>query len=84
MKVYQKDDTIDPSMVEARGRTNLERMKKGLAPLSTDEKSIKLHHTIQRNKSSIAEVTQTCHKENSSVIHINPNYYTFWYKQNRI
>ena len=28
---------------------------------------------IQRNRNSIAEVTQTLHKENSAVIHINPN-----------
>ena len=27
----------------------------------------------QRNASSITEVTQTFHKDNSSVIHINPN-----------
>ncbi|CEG25313.1 DNRLRE domain-containing protein [Bacillus sp. B-jedd] len=73
VKVYQRDDIIDPSMVDARGRTNVERMKKGLAPLGPDGKSINLHHTTQRNTSSIAEVTQTFHKENSSVIHINPN-----------
>ena len=73
VKVYQRDDIIDPSMVDARGRTNLDRMKKGLAPLGPDGKSINLHHTTQRNTSSIAEVTQSFHKENSSVIHINPN-----------
>jgi hypothetical protein len=60
-------------MKDARGRTNLERMRKGLAPLGPDRKSINLRHTTQRNESSIAEVTQTFHKENSSVIHINPN-----------
>ncbi|CAH0173078.1 Ribonuclease YobL [Peribacillus simplex] len=73
VKVYQRDDIIDPNMKDARGRTNLERMKKGLAPLGPDGKSINLHHTTQRNESSIAEVTQTFHKENSSIIHINPN-----------
>ncbi|MFB1052105.1 HNH/ENDO VII family nuclease [Paraliobacillus sp. JSM ZJ581] len=73
VKVYQRDDIIDPSMVDARGRTNLDRMKKGLAPLGPDGKSINFHHTTQRNTSSIAEVTQIFHKENSSVIHINPN-----------
>ncbi|MBO2536949.1 HNH/ENDO VII family nuclease [Rummeliibacillus suwonensis] len=73
VKVYQRDDIIDPNMKDAMGRTNLERMKKGLAPLGSDGKSINLHHTTQRNTSSIAEVIQTFHKENSSVIHINPN-----------
>lgn len=73
VKVYQRDDIIDPNMKDARGRTNLERMKKGLAPLGPDGKSVNLHHTTQRNESSIAEVTQTFHQENSSIIHINPN-----------
>jgi len=73
VKVYQRDDIIDRNMKDARGRTNLERMTKGLAPLGPDGKSINLHHTTQRNESSIAEVTQTFHKENSSIIHINPN-----------
>ncbi|MCG1027020.1 hypothetical protein J5S49_01785 [Virgibacillus halodenitrificans] len=73
VKVYQRDDIINPNMKDVRGRTNLERMEKGLAPLGPDGKSINLHHTTQRNESSIAEVTQTFHKENSSVIHINPN-----------
>lgn len=57
VKVYQRDDITDSSMVDARGRTNLERMKKGLAPLGPHGKSINLHHTTQRNTSSIAEVT---------------------------
>ncbi|WP_202752028.1 HNH/ENDO VII family nuclease, partial [Heyndrickxia sporothermodurans] len=73
VKVYQRDDIINPNMKDARGRTNLERMQKGLAPLGPDGKSINLHHMTQRNESSIAEVTQTFHKDNSSVIHINPN-----------
>ncbi|WP_218831742.1 HNH/ENDO VII family nuclease, partial [Shouchella clausii] len=73
VKVYQRDDIINPNMKDARGRTNLERMQKGLAPLGPDGKSINLHHMTQRNESAIAEVTQTFHKENSSIIHINPN-----------
>ncbi|MUK87334.1 hypothetical protein GMD78_02825 [Ornithinibacillus sp. L9] len=48
-------------------------MQKGLAPHGPDGKSIILHHMTQRNESLIAEVTQTFHKDNSSVIHINPN-----------
>ncbi|UFJ43393.1 HNH/ENDO VII family nuclease [Brevibacillus humidisoli] len=48
-------------------------MKQGLAPIGPDGKSINLHHTIQTNDSPIAEVTQTFHKDNHSIIHINPN-----------
>ncbi|UOQ94880.1 T7SS effector LXG polymorphic toxin [Halobacillus shinanisalinarum] len=73
VKVYQRDDIINLNTKDARGRTNFERMKKGLAPLGPDGKSINLHHMTQRNESAIAEVTHTFHKDNSLIIHINPN-----------
>ena len=73
VKVYQRDDIINPHMKDARGRTNYVRMKQGLAPIGPDGKSINLHHTTQRNESSIVEVTQTFHQDNSAIIHINPN-----------
>lgn len=72
-KVYQRDDLIDPKLTDKLGRTNLERMKQGLAPIGPDGKPINLHHTIQTNNGPIAEVTQTFHKKNHSIIHINPN-----------
>ena len=72
-KVYQRNDLIDPNKVDNLGRTNLQRMEQGLAPLGLDGKSMNLHHMTQMNDSAIAEVTQTFHQTNSSVIHINPN-----------
>jgi hypothetical protein len=47
-------------------------MKQGLAPLGPDGKSINLHHLIQSDKGSIAEVSDTMHKEYDRVLHINP------------
>ncbi len=72
-RVYQRKDLIDPKLVDSRGRTNLERMQKGLAPVGPDGQSINLHHTIQSADSPLAEVTRTFHQQNSSIIHINPN-----------
>ena len=72
-KVYQRNDLIKPSIVDGRGRSNLERMEKGLAPIGPDGNSINLHHLTQTNSSPIAEVTQSFHQINSKVIHINPN-----------
>ncbi|APM39147.1 HNH/ENDO VII family nuclease [Clostridium kluyveri] len=72
-KVYQRNDIIDPNKIDKMGRTNIERMEQGLAPLGTDGKSINLHHMTQTNESAIAEVTRTFHQENKSIIHINPN-----------
>jgi hypothetical protein len=72
-KVYQRSDLIDPALVDDRGRTNIERMQKGLAPLGPDGKSVNLHHMLQTQDGPIAELTQTFHKTNHKVIHINPS-----------
>lgn len=72
-KVYQRNDIIDPNRVDKMGRTNIERMEQGLAPLGSDGKSVNLHHMTQTNDSAIAEVTQRFHQQNKGIIHINPN-----------
>jgi len=71
-RVYQRNDLIGASLVDARGRTNLERMQRGLAPIGPDGQSINLHHLTQRQSGAIAEVTATMHQQNSGILHINP------------
>lgn len=71
-KIYQRDDLIDLKRVDKRGRTNLERMKTGLAPIGPDAESLDLHHMIQENEGALAEVTETFHRENYDTLHINP------------
>ena len=73
IKVYQRNDLINPNFVDGRGRTNLQRMEQGLAPIGPDGSPINLHHMTQTNDSAIAEITQSFHQENTKVIHINPN-----------
>ena len=72
-RVFQRDDLIDVTGRDKLGRTNVTRMKRGLAPLGPDGKPLNLHHTTQRNDGSLAELTQTFHQKNSRVIHINSN-----------
>ena len=48
-------------------------MKEGLAPYGPDFKKIELHHMLQTKQGPIAEVTHTFHKQNQTVIHINPS-----------
>lgn len=72
IKVYQRDDIFDPMRVDYNKRTNLQRMREGLAPIGHDGKSVNLHHMTQRNTSSIAEMTQTFHQKHTKIIHINP------------
>ncbi|WP_445717246.1 HNH/ENDO VII family nuclease [Flavobacterium sp.] len=42
-------------------------------PIGPDGKSLNLHHMIQNEGGSLAEMTETFHKTNHKVIHINPN-----------
>jgi filamentous hemagglutinin len=72
-KVYQRDDLIDPARINPEnGQTSIENMKKGNAPTGPDGKPINIHHLIQTEKGSLAEVTHRFHKAYSKIIHINP------------
>ncbi len=73
VRVYQRNDLINPELTDALGRTNTERMQSGLAPIGPDKYPINLHHMLQNAGGPIAEVTQTFHQLYSKVIHINPN-----------
>ncbi|MGP3591078.1 hemagglutinin repeat-containing protein [Vagococcus sp. WN89Y] len=73
-KVYQRDDLFDPKYVDPKsGKTNLELMQLGRAPVGKDGKPVNLHHMLQKQDGPIAEVTQSFHKDNHTVIHINDN-----------
>ena len=71
-KVFQRDDLVDPSARDKSGRTNAQRMSKGLAPLGPDGKPVNLHHLIQSEEGSLAEVSDTFHKQYDRILHINP------------
>lgn len=78
--MYQRSDLFDPDAISSwkvKGKTvtgtNVERMASGRAPIGYDGKSVNLHHMTQTQSGAIAEVSQTFHQTNSSVIHINPN-----------
>nr|WP_238786011.1 HNH/ENDO VII family nuclease [Gilliamella sp. ESL0254] len=73
-KVYQRNDLFDPKYIDPKsGKTNLQLMEQGRAPIGYDGKPINLHHMTQRQDGPIAEVTQSFHKGNSNTIHINNN-----------
>ena len=70
-KVYQRDDLIDPKRVDGKGRTSLELMKLGNAPIGSDGNPIHMHHINQADSGPLAEMTETFHRENSEAIHID-------------
>ena len=49
-----KDTSINPDLIDEKGRTNLERMEKGLAPIDENGKPYNLHHIGQNADSPLA------------------------------
>ncbi|WP_387467216.1 HNH/ENDO VII family nuclease [Photorhabdus sp. RM323S] len=73
-KVYQRNDIFDLKYIDPKsGKTNVELMSSGRAPIGTDGKPVNLHHMLQKQDGATAEITQSFHKENHGVIHINDN-----------
>lgn len=62
---------LDLKQVDEKGRTNEERMKRGLAPLDKDGNSIELHHIGQHADSPLAELTFEEHRcnGNDTILH---------------
>lgn len=52
---------IDLTRVDAKGRTNLERMKQGLAPQDSNGISYELHHVGQKKDGTLAIMSQVEH-----------------------
>ena len=63
--------TFDSNLVDEQGRTNIQRMGQGLAPIGTDGKSVNIHHIDQTNTSPVMEITATEHQQNYSKLHTN-------------
>jgi hypothetical protein len=72
-KVHQRDDIFDPGFVDKLGRTNVQRMQKGLPPIGIDGFRVNLHHTLQEMSGPLMEILQTAHKKYHRVLHINPS-----------
>ncbi len=67
-KVLQ-NTSLDYSLQDSKGRTNLERMNKGLAPLNEDGRPYNLHHIGQKSDSPLAELKDIVHKQNDAILH---------------
>jgi hypothetical protein len=68
--VYQRNDIIDPNLIDSRGRTNIERMKAGAAAIGPDGKPLNLHHILQDPDGPIAELTDTFHESNPKLLNL--------------
>ena len=61
--VTQNNNLFDPNAVDDKGRTNVQRMEKGLAPIGHDGKSVNVHHIGQTNTGPLQEMSQTNHQQ---------------------
>ena len=64
-----KDTSINPDLIDEKGRTNLERMEKGLAPIDENGKPYNLHHIGLNADSPLAELKDGVHKKNDAILH---------------
>lgn len=71
--IYQRNDLFDLLLKDGKGRTNIQLMQKGRAPIGIDKEPINLHHMLQTKNGAIAEVTETFHTQYTKIIHINPS-----------
>lgn len=69
--VIMDNSTFDSNLVDKQGRTNIQRMEQGLAPIGTDGKSVNIHHIDQTNDGPIMEISATQHQQNYSELHTN-------------
>lgn len=67
--VAQRNSTFFPHVKDALGRSNIERMKLGLAPLGKDGKAVELHHLKQKDNGLIIELTRREHNIYSNNLH---------------
>jgi hypothetical protein len=70
-RVILDSNTFDPNKIDSVGRTNIERMEQGLAPIGKDGKSVNLHHVDQTDAGPIKEITATEHQKNYKELHSN-------------
>ncbi|MFJ4054302.1 RHS repeat-associated core domain-containing protein [Pseudomonas sp. NPDC089743] len=72
-KVHQRNDIFDPHYMDDLGRTNIQRMKKGDAPIGRDGKEVNLHHLTQDEPGPMAEVLSSFHSKHDRVLHMYSN-----------
>lgn len=68
-RIVLKDNSINPDLIDEKGRTNLQRMEKGLAPIDENGRPYNLHHIGQNTDSPLAELKDDVHKKNDATLH---------------
>lgn len=68
-RVYQRND-IDFEYVDpVTGKSNLQLMRAGRAPIGNDGLSVQLHHVLQKESGPMVEIRETTHEEYNRTLH---------------
>lgn len=67
----QNSELFEITQIDPKGRSNLIRMEKGLAPIDKSGKPINLHHEYQMNNARRVEISFGEHKGKHSSLHQN-------------
>ncbi|WP_387493100.1 HNH/ENDO VII family nuclease [Photorhabdus sp. RM96S] len=73
LRVYQRNDLFDLNHIDDFGRTNIQRMKKGIAPIGKDGLEINLHHVIQNEPGPMTEILSSTHSKYDRMLHMYSN-----------
>ncbi len=68
-RIVLKSDEINQNLIDSMNRTNIDRMKKGLAPIDENGDSFNLHHIGQKMNSPLAELKQAEHNIYDGILH---------------
>lgn len=68
-KIVAQRKIFDPCKRDALGRTNVQRMLQGLAPIGYDGKPVELHHLKQENDGIIVEMLSSEHRGHYKELH---------------
>ena len=60
-----------PHAIDSLGRTNVQRMQQGLAPVGYDGQSVNIHHINQTDTSPVMEILGSAHQQGYSDLHTN-------------
>jgi len=69
--VTQNNSLFNPNAVDSMGRTNVQRMQQGLAPIGYDGQSVNIHHIDQTNTGPVIEISGSAHQQGYSDLHTN-------------
>ena len=59
----QNNALFNPKAVDEMGRTNIQRMQNGRAPIGYDGNPVNIHHVNQSNAGPLVEMSATSHQQ---------------------